>query len=227
MEFFLKEVILVIFLHNLVIRFSDADSEYDYITCGSTMKLKNNKFDVRLHSHDVRYGSASGQQSVTGVSGADDHNSYWQIKNKTGAPCDRGLPIKCNDVVRLFHLTTKKNLHSHLFAAPLSGNSQEVSCFGEDGLGDEGDHWMVVCQGSSEYWRRSSGVKFRHLATSSYLQISGERYQRPIAGQYEVVATPAATDKALWTANEGIYISRNSPMMRSEGQKEKAKHDEL
>ena len=31
----------------------------------------------RLHSHDVPYGSGSGQQSVTGFGGVEDSNSYW------------------------------------------------------------------------------------------------------------------------------------------------------
>lgn len=33
----------------------------------------------RLHSHDVKYGSGSGQQSVTAVKNSDDINSHWQI----------------------------------------------------------------------------------------------------------------------------------------------------
>lgn len=35
-------------------------------------------------------------------------------------------PIKCGDSIRLLHVSTRKNLHSHLFASPLS-NNQEVS----------------------------------------------------------------------------------------------------
>ena len=36
--------------------------EYDYVTCGSSLKLMNVRHNVRLHSHDVKYGSGSGQQ---------------------------------------------------------------------------------------------------------------------------------------------------------------------
>ena len=35
------------------------------------------KTKYRLHSHDVPYGSGSGQQSVTGFPNVDDANSYW------------------------------------------------------------------------------------------------------------------------------------------------------
>ncbi|KAI3686347.1 hypothetical protein L1987_80022 [Smallanthus sonchifolius] len=36
------------------------------ITYGSVIKLMHEKTKFRLHSHDVPYGSGSGQQSVTG-----------------------------------------------------------------------------------------------------------------------------------------------------------------
>ncbi|PRD23959.1 UNVERIFIED_CONTAM: Sdf2l1 [Trichonephila clavipes] len=111
---------------------------YSYVTCGSVIKLLNNHSKVRLHSHEVKYGSGSGQQSVTAVEDHDDVNSHWVIKGKGGKMCKRGEPISCGTVIRLEHLATKKNLHSHHFSSPLSSN-QEVSAFGEDGEGDTGE----------------------------------------------------------------------------------------
>ena len=52
-------------------------------------------------------------------------------------------PIKCGQTVRLMHLSTRRNLHSHHFQSPLSHNL-EVSAFGEDGEGDEGMDVMCV-----------------------------------------------------------------------------------
>ena len=49
------------------------------VTCGSVIKLMNVQSKIRLHSHDVRYGSGSKQQSVTGMPNTDDVNSHWQI----------------------------------------------------------------------------------------------------------------------------------------------------
>ena len=40
------------------------------------------------------------------------------------------------------HLRTRKNLHSHNYQSPLS-QKQEVSAFGDDGEGDDGDLWEV------------------------------------------------------------------------------------
>ena len=116
------------------------------MTCGSVIKLLNSDFRVRLHSHDVKYGTGSGQQSVTGTEVQEDVNSHWVIKAATDKICPRGEPIKCGSVIRLEHLATGKNLHSHHFSSPLSGN-QEISCYGDNGEGDTGDHWIVVCSG--------------------------------------------------------------------------------
>ena len=71
----------------------------DPVTCGSVLKLLNlqvsptsvrlrpirERFQhhVRLHSHDVKYGSGSGQQSCTGMPDMDDHNSHWLVKAKS------------------------------------------------------------------------------------------------------------------------------------------------
>lgn len=49
-------------------------------------------------------------------------------------------PIACGTTIRLEHLATGKNLHSHHFPSPLS-NNQEVSAFGENGEGDTGVYY--------------------------------------------------------------------------------------
>lgn len=67
--------IILISLFNVTCKTS-AES-VNHVTCGSVIKLENDsKPNVRLHSHDIKYGSGSGQQSVTGVENQDT-NSYW------------------------------------------------------------------------------------------------------------------------------------------------------
>ncbi|XP_032561503.1 DNA topoisomerase 3-beta-1 isoform X2 [Chiroxiphia lanceolata] len=92
------------------------------VTCGSVLKLLNTRHSVRLHSHEVKYGSGSGQQSVTGVEASDDANSYWRIRGKSDGSCQRGTPVKCGQAIRLTHVNTGKNLHTHHFPSPLSNN---------------------------------------------------------------------------------------------------------
>uniref|UniRef100_A0A8C5MMI8 Stromal cell derived factor 2 like 1 n=1 Tax=Leptobrachium leishanense TaxID=445787 RepID=A0A8C5MMI8_9ANUR len=136
----------------------------EFVTCGSVVKLLNTRHNVRLHSHDVKYGSGSGQQSVTGVEASDDVNSYWRIRGKIDGDCVRGEPIKCGQAIRLTHVNTGKNLHTHHFSSPLS-NNQEVSAFGDDGEGDDLDAWIVQC--SDTLWEREDSVRFKHVGTTS------------------------------------------------------------
>ncbi|XP_049887155.1 stromal cell-derived factor 2 [Pectinophora gossypiella] len=186
-------------------------SKAEYVTCGTILKLFNTDLRLRLHSHDVKYGSGSGQQSVTAVDVADDHNSHWLVRAAAGEPCKRGVPIKCNTNIRLQHVGTKKNLHSHYFSSPLSGH-QEVSCYGDDdGEGDSGDYWTVVC--NNDFWRRDSPVKFKHVDTGAFLAGSGRTFGRPINGQGEIVGITsqygAYTD---WQAKEGLFVHPSDPL---------------
>lgn len=186
--------------------------KYEYVTWTSTVKLINVNSNARLHSHDVKYGSGSGQQSVTAVRSQDDHNSYWQLKSiPTQAPQHkRGEPIRCGDTVRLLHIATRRNLHSHLFPSPLS-NNQEVSAFGENGEGDDGDNWVVECD--DEYWSREEAVRFKHELTRKYLHVSGDSYGRPIPGQLEVSGYSYPNQNNLWRADQGVFIKPSEPLV--------------
>ncbi|XP_055511381.1 stromal cell-derived factor 2-like protein 1 [Leucoraja erinacea] len=190
-------------------------TEQESVTCGSVVKLLNNRHNVRLHSHDVKYGSGSGQQSVTGVSVSDDSNSYWTVRGKPGLVCQRGIPIKCGQPIRLTHVNTGRNLHSHHFVSPLSGN-QEVSAFGENGDGDDLDVWTVQCGGTS--WERDDDVRLKHVGTQAFLTITGEQYGHPIRGQLEVHGTFSPNANNYWTVMEGVFIKPSA---------EPLKHDEL
>ncbi|XP_059049550.1 stromal cell-derived factor 2 [Achroia grisella] len=204
-------ILLISLFYTLFLIDKSQGSKADYVTCGTILKLMNTDLRLRLHSHDVKYGSGSGQQSVTAVDLTDDHNSHWQIKAASGESCKRGAPIKCNSVIRLQHIGTKKNLHSHHFSSPLSSN-QEVSCYGDDdGEGDSGDNWTVVC--NNDFWRRDSPVKLKHVDTSSFLAGSGRTFGRPISGQGEIVGISsqygAYTD---WQAKEGLFVHPSDPL---------------
>ncbi|XP_003747610.1 stromal cell-derived factor 2 [Galendromus occidentalis] len=175
----------------------------DYVTCTSIVKLENQNYMVRLHSHDVKYGTGSRQQSITGTHEKDDHNSYWVIKGTKDKPCGRGDPIKCNDIIRIEHLATQKNLHSHHFSSPLSGH-QEISAFGKNGDGDSGDHWSVIC--SNVYWERDNSVRLKHVDTEMWLSLSGQSFGRPISGQMEIIGGSYADSSSYWRAQEGVYV---------------------
>ena len=152
----------------------------------------------------MKYGSGSGQQSVTGTGQQEDVNSHWTIKGpEEGDYCKRGEPVACGQKLRLEHLTTNRNLHSHHFTSPLT-NQQEVSAFGEAGVGDTGDVWKVVCDG--DYWQRDQNVQFKHADTGVFLAASGQTFGRPIDGQMEIIGSQRADGTTKWRTQEGVYV---------------------
>nr|XP_050044151.1 stromal cell-derived factor 2-like [Dermacentor andersoni] len=192
---------------------------YRYVTCGSLVKLLNRRWDVRLHSHEVRYSGGSGQQSVTATEKPDDINSHWMVKGQSVTSCSRGEPIKCGEIVRLEHLKTRRNLHSHHFPSPLS-SKQEISAHGENGQGNSGDFWRVVCK--TGYWERDGDVRLKHADTEAWLSVSGKSYGQQLGGQLEVCGELAPYDEScVWRTAEGVF------MKPSEGSLHIVKHTEL
>jgi len=142
------------------------------VTCGSAIKLKHKETGHHLHSHQIAWGSGSGQQSVTAHGSSNEQGSMWLVKeSNTGSICEAGKPVACGQILRLEHAETGKNLHSHLFKAPLSGN-QEVSAYGEKGTGDTGDNWELLCESGEKWWRRGQAFQLRHVDTKKYLVTS-------------------------------------------------------
>ena len=94
--------------------------------------------------------------------------SQWTVSLDDDHPimlvAESRAPIKCDSTIRLFHVTTKRNLHSHNYASPLS-NNQEVSAYGENGVGDEGDRWKLVCTTKNDYWQRKDPIRLQHVVT--------------------------------------------------------------
>ncbi|CAM9528828.1 unnamed protein product [Ectocarpus fasciculatus] len=186
------------------------------VTCGSVIKLRHDTTHFHLHSHVIKWGGGSGQQSVTGHGGEDDQGSMWIVKEGDGAlPCEVGQPMACGSVVRLEHVSTGRNLHSHNFKSPLT-RGQEVSAFGDSGEGDGGDSWEVTCvHKGSENWARDESVKLKHVSTKkSPPPPHGSKFTQsncpncPIIGQTEVTCTGSASSS--WKADQGIFLGATS-----------------
>ena len=65
------------------------------------MKLQHANTGVNLHSHEISYGSGSGQQSVTGYTGGDDANDYWAVRGSEVRQQARTVPNQHNMSVLL------------------------------------------------------------------------------------------------------------------------------
>ena len=74
--------------------------------------------------------------------------------------CQTGAPMKCGDSIRLEHMETSKNLHSHNVRSPLS-QKNEVSAFGDDGEGDDGDDFKLECLSSTTGLIQTNGEEIR------------------------------------------------------------------
>lgn len=154
----------------------------------------------------------------------NDAGSLWIVKEKHhGEVCEAGAPIKCGDIVRLEHMATRRNLHSHLFKAALSGN-QEVSGYGEGDVGDTGDNWKIICETSDKIWQREAPVNLVHVDTGKYLY-TADRVKFtvqncgqgcPIMGQNEVSASTKKDVSNRWQALQGMYISPKSQSGKDE-----------
>uniref|UniRef100_K3X1Y8 MIR domain-containing protein n=1 Tax=Globisporangium ultimum (strain ATCC 200006 / CBS 805.95 / DAOM BR144) TaxID=431595 RepID=K3X1Y8_GLOUD len=209
---------------------SSADLTYptgfEYVTCGSSIKLVHEQTRFRLHSHEIAYGGGSGQQSITAHGSRNDRNSYWLVKEGDGeAGCVVGDKIQCDAKIRLEHVPTRRNLHTHNFGAPLTVGHDEVSGFGVAGEGDALDTWIVECEESKQcsaadqceddgQWKRGEIVRLKSAGTGKYL-VTGPHARFddsncprcPINGQQEVSATSEKRENSLWFAGEGIYVT--------------------
>jgi len=202
------------------------------VTCGSTIKLASlGSPGFRLHSHDVPYGSGSGQFSVTCFPDAHNPESYWTVQGAhTGGAssgCRGGEGFRDGDVVRLRHATSGRWLHSHLFDAPATRGNVEVSTLGD---GDTGDNWVVSLDagggGKDGEWMQGQRVAFKHADTGRWMVThSNRRFGHPIAGQTEVSGSvkKGPGDTPYWRAEEGVYL----PDKQRRDDFDAGAHDEL
>ena len=216
-----------------------SDAPDDAITCGSVVKLTHvesssasrTNEEFLLNSESKNLGSGSGQQIVTAVAGQPTSlNMMWWIRgpndpehrkehssSEGGSACKDGTaqPIKCGEMIRLTHLDTQVNLHSHEVKSPLS-RQQEVSGYGTgDGAGDNGDDWRVICStGSAKYWRRESQVYFYHVDSGKYLGASSTvkfthqncGHNCPILNHLEAFSRAAQDKYGQWLVEGGVHI---------------------
>uniref|UniRef100_A0A0W0FF77 Dolichyl-phosphate-mannose--protein mannosyltransferase n=1 Tax=Moniliophthora roreri TaxID=221103 RepID=A0A0W0FF77_MONRR len=129
------------------------------IAYGSKVTLKNMGWGGGLlHSHVQAYPAGSTQQQVTCYHYKDENNDWYIMptwEEYMPAPSshtpvfDPLTPesplrfLKHDDVIRLRHGPTTRNLHSHPVPAPVSKQFWEVAGYGNATIGDVQDYWVV------------------------------------------------------------------------------------
>lgn len=134
---------------------------------GSVIKLNHDVTGLTLHSHSRNYEhpGSSGQQQVTAFMGSNE-DDLWLVKGPHNFPDNYnvGEAVLQDDIIRLEHVNTERNLHSHSDApSPVSGQ-QEVTGYGKGGTGDTNDNWRVDLEYKG-VWRQGDRVRFIHQQT--------------------------------------------------------------
>lgn len=153
---------------------------------GSKITLKSIGYGGGLlHSHVQTFPVGSLQQQVTCYHYKDENNQWvllptWGAPPLALGPDDPVQYLKHGDVVRLNHVPTTRNLHSHTVAAPVTKLNWEVSCYGNSTIGDTHDHWVVEVVGDVKRGGKGEKVgrvhslttqlRFRHQVLGCYLR---------------------------------------------------------
>nr|XP_033334028.1 protein O-mannosyl-transferase 2 isoform X2 [Megalopta genalis] len=179
---------------------------------GATITLKNHRTGGGyLHSHWHLYpeGVGARQQQITTYSHKDDNN-LWLVKRlDTDDIPDEPILVKHGDLIRLEHVITHRNLHSHKEYAPLSKKHYQVTGYGENGTGDANDVWKVLIMNGRDgdaIETVTSKLKFVHYLHHCVLTCSGKTLPKWAYSQQEVSCNPNMRDKnARWNIEDNNY----------------------
>ncbi|XP_017891392.1 protein O-mannosyltransferase 1 [Ceratina calcarata] len=182
-----------------------------------------------LHSHNhmypLRYPDGRGsshQQQVTCYS-FKDVNNWWIVKKPdrndlvVAKPIE---PIKHGDIIQLVHGITSRALNSHDVAAPMTPQSQEVSCYIDYNVSMPAQNlWRVEITNKDsvgDTWHAiQSQIRLIHVNTDYALKFSGRQLPDWGFNQHEVVADRLVdqTD-SIWNVEEHRYTKSEDQKQR-------------
>ncbi|XP_063977275.1 protein O-mannosyltransferase 1 [Diachasmimorpha longicaudata] len=182
-----------------------------------------------LHSHNavypLRYPDGRGsshQQQITCYS-FKDVNNWWIVKRPdvTDLVVTRPLvPLKHGDVVQLVHGITSRALNSHDVAAPMTPQSQEVSCYVDYNVSMPAQNlWRIEIvnkdQSGDMWYAIQSQVRLIHVGTEYALKFSGRQLPDWGFNQHEVVAERfVEQNDAVWNVEEHRYTKSEDQKQR-------------
>ncbi|KAI7907936.1 MIR motif-containing protein [Cokeromyces recurvatus] len=151
---------------------------------------------------DQFYESGSNQQKVFTIEDYPGEDGTFIVIPPKVTEEEPGYEVGFEDEIRLKHVPTRANLHSHDIISPVSGQ-QEVSCFGNDEYSDEGDVWKVLQYDEDDeqyddFWRVGQPVVLQHVATGKLL------HSHDIAladGENEVTGFDGRDDNDKWAVS--------------------------
>jgi hypothetical protein len=171
------------------------------IRYGMRIRLRHESTQRFLKSLGKNYShsDSSLQQMVVTAIEADD-STTWLVKPMSDHPSlnRTNEVVKNKDLLRLEHVATRRNLHSHGHPAPINRDQQEVSAFGIAGEGDANDEWTLEAQ--SEVWLAGAPVRLVHRATRKNLHSHSSTHPVFSDGFQEVTCYSGRDANDLWSA---------------------------
>eukprot|EP00092_Neocalanus_flemingeri_P019544 GFUD01021174.1.p1 GENE.GFUD01021174.1~~GFUD01021174.1.p1 ORF type:complete len:722 (+),score=149.03 GFUD01021174.1:268-2433(+) len=187
------------------------------VAYGALVTLKNHRTGGGyLHSHFHLYpeGVGSKQQQVTTYAHKDENNFFvmkkWNEEPPNNTDIDAVVDlVKNGDLVRLEHLQSKRNIHSHNQPAPVSKRHFQVTGYGENGTGDANDVWRLEVIGGKEgevVNTVTSKLKFHHYFVKCVLTCSTKNLPKWGFEQGEVSCNPTTRDpNAMWNVEDNLF----------------------
>lgn len=185
-----------------------------HLAYGAEVTIKNNRIGgAYLHSHWHLYpdGIGAKQQQVTTYSHKDSNNR-WIIKRGLADQRPKDIYVRDGDLVVLEHRMTKRNLHSHFEIAPLTKSHFQVTCYGENGLGDANDIWKIqkestsLSGGDDRIYTVKTRFRLSHYLTGCALHSHSKQLPKWAYEQMEVTCNPKLFDKNnLWNIEDNIF----------------------
>lgn len=163
------------------LRYSPYLTQNADVAIGSRVTIKNMGWGGGLlHSHVQTYPVGSNQQQVTCYHYKDENNEWTLLPRWDEPDYDPNGEIrflKSGDVIRLKHAPTTRNLHSHTVMAPVTTLNYEVSCYGNETVGDHHDYWQVEVVDDIKHGTQvdrihslTTRLRFRHQVLGCYLK---------------------------------------------------------
>nr|XP_036214847.1 protein O-mannosyl-transferase 2 isoform X2 [Bactrocera oleae] len=178
------------------------------VSYGAIVTIKNHKTGGGyLHSHCHLYprGIGARQQQVTTYTHKDDNNK-WLIKPYNKDSLINIKYVSHGDLIRLEHVATRRNLHSHGEPAPVTKRHLQITGYGEDGQGDANDIWQVLlADGKQNTSIKTVTTKFLliHYLQNCALTTSGQQLPKWGFEQQEVSCNPNLRDKnSFWNVED-------------------------
>lgn len=186
-----------------------------YVAYGASLTIKNHRTGgAYLHSHWHLYpeGVGARQQQVTTYSHKDDNNK-WRIKKYNEESSENAEPIeyvKNGDLIRLEHLVTERNLHSHNEIAPITKKHFQVTCYGEKGVGDANDVFRIEFEtGNTGQPLEAVKTRFKliHYLMNCAIYSHNKQLPKWAFEQLEVTCTPNVFDtkNTLWNVEDNHF----------------------